>query len=84
MKIFSTQNSATQSVTHIFSALKLLLFIFIVSHIAFVRQQELKKHNEKQSAGAPIAARGPLIEPVDLLLAGTVTIVSIVLLLFAC
>ena len=51
---------------------------------AFVRQQELKKHNEKQSAVAPIAARVPLIEPVDLLLAGTVTIVSIVLLLFAC
>ncbi|GJL46446.1 TPA: hypothetical protein U2L65_004879 [Citrobacter farmeri] len=51
---------------------------------AFVQQQELKKHNEKQSAGASMTAPTPLIEPVDLLLTGTMMLVSIVLLLFVC
>lgn len=49
----------------------------------FVRQQELQQHNEMQTAGDAKPAPVALIEPVDLLLAGTMMLVSLILLLYA-
>ena len=49
----------------------------------FVRQQELQQHNEMQTAGDAKPAPVALIEPVDLLLAGPMMLVSLILLLYA-
>ena len=50
----------------------------------FVRQHELQQHNETQSTDDAMPAHVALIEPVDLLLAGTMMLVFIILLLLAC
>lgn len=47
----------------------------------FVHQQELKQHNEMLSADGAMPVPVALIEPVDLLLAGTMMLVFIILLL---